>query len=152
MCQNPYLYYYNHTKSCRLPVPRIHKLGWQETHTFQKKLLNSSATPIIIIGDSFATGLRRYRHIWRNYFKDVLNLGIGGGHVENVLWRAWDISLPHTTLFVIIHCGTNDVDQSQPQDIAIGVMKIAETFMKNHPKTSTIITGMLPRDKTYSFW
>ena len=113
--------------------------------------MKSSATPIIIIGDSIATGLRRYQHIWRNYFKDVLNLGIGGDHVENVLWRAWNISLPCTTLFVIIHCSTNDEDQSQPEDIAIGVMKIAETFMKNHPKINTIITGMLQRDKTYSF-
>ena len=141
----------NHTKSCRLPVPRIHKLGWQETQTSQKKLLKNSATPIIIIGDSIAIGLRRYRDIQSNYFKDALNLGIGGDRVENVLWRARDISLPHTTLFVIIHCGTNNVDQSQPEDIAVGVMKIAETFMKNHPKITTIITGMLPRDKTYSF-
>ena len=37
----------------------------------------------------------------------------------------WDISLQHTTLSVIIHCGTNNVDQ--------------------------IIVGMLPWDKTYSF-
>ena len=43
------------------------------------------------------------------------------------------------------------MDQSQPENIAIGVMKIAETFMKNHPKINTIIAGMLPRDKTYSF-
>ena len=31
-------------------------------------------------------------------------------------------------------------------------MKIAEAFMKNHPKITTIITGILPRDKTHSFW
>ena len=37
-----------------------------------------------------------------------------------------DISMQHTTLLVIIHCGTNNVDQ--------------------------IITGMLPMNKTYSFW
>ena len=30
-------------------------------------------------------------------------------------------------------------------------MKIAETFTKNHPKLTTIITRMLPRDKTYFF-
>ena len=96
----------NHTKSCRSPVPPIHKLGWQETHSFQKKLLKNSAAPIITI----ATGLRRYRHIWRNYFKDAHNFGIGGDCIENVLWRARDISLPHTTLFVIINCSTNSVD------------------------------------------
>ena len=126
----------NHTKSCRLPVRRIHKLGWQETHTFQKNFLKNSAAPIIIIGDLIATGLRKYRHICRNYFKDALNLGIGGDRAENVLWRARDISLPHTTLSVIIHCGTNNVDQSQPDDIAVGVMKIAETCIKNHPKNN----------------
>ena len=78
-------------------------------------------------------------------------MGISGDRVENVLWRALDISLPHTTLFVIIHCGTNNVNQSLPEDIAVGVMKIAEFFMKNHPKITNIITGMLPRDKTNSF-
>ena len=141
----------NHTKSCRLPVPRFHKLEWQETHTFHKKLLKNSASRVIIIGDSIATDSRRYRHIWENYFKDAINLGISGDRVKNVLWRARDTSLQQTTLFVIIHCGTNNVDQSKPEDTAEGVMKIAETFIKNQPKITTIISGMLPRDKTYSF-
>ena len=57
----------------------------------------------------------------------------------------WDISLQHATLFVIMHCGTNNVDQSQPEDIAVGVMKNAENLMK---KITTIIAGILPRDKT----
>ena len=68
------------------------------------------ATPIIIIGDSNATGLRRYGHIWRNCFKDALNLSISGDRVANVLWRARDISLKHTTSYVIIHCGTNNFE------------------------------------------
>ena len=93
--------------------------------------MKNSAAPIIIIGDSIATCLRRYRHIWRNYFKDAINLGISDARVENVLWRARDISLQQTTLFVIIHCSTNNMDQSKPENIAEGVMKIAETFMKN---------------------
>ena len=140
----------NHTKSYRLPVPLIHKPGWQETHTFQSKLSKNSAAPFIIISDLMATGLRRYRHIWRNYFKDTLNLGISGDSVENVLRRARDILLQHTASFVIIHCGTNHVDQSQPEDITPGILKIAEIFTKNYSKTIIIITGMLPRDKTYS--
>ena len=138
----------NHTKSCRLPVPCFHKLGWQEIHTFHKKLLKNSAAPIIIIADSIATGSRRYHHIWKNYLKDALNLGISGVGVENVLWRVRDISLQHATLFLIIPCVTNNVDHIQPENIAVRVMKIAETFMKNHPKITTIIIGVLPRDKT----
>ena len=53
---------------------------------------------------------------------------------------------------MIIHYSTNNVDQNQPKDIAVGVMKIAETFVKNHPEITTIIIDMLPRDNTYSFW
>ena len=67
-----------------------------------------------------------------------------------VLWRARDISLQNATLFVIIHCGKNNVGQSHPEDIAVGVMKIAKPFMKNNPKITTIITSMLPMGKTYS--
>ena len=40
---------------------------------------------------------------------------------------------------------------SQPEDIAVGVMKIVAIFMKNHPEITTIITGMIPRNKTHSF-
>ena len=109
----------NHTKSCRWPVPHLHKLGWQEKHTFHKKLSQNSAAPIIIIGDSTATGLRRYRQISKNSFKDALNLCINGDPVENVLWRGRDISLQHITLFMIIHCGTNNMDQSQSEGFAI---------------------------------
>ena len=103
----------NHSKSCRLRVARFHKLGWQETHTFHKKVLKNSAAPIIIIVDSIATGLRRYRYIWKNCFKDAINLGISGDRVENVWWRAWDISLQQTTLFVILHCGASNLYQSK---------------------------------------
>ena len=60
----------NHTKSCRWPVSRLHKLGWQETHTFQKKLLKNSATSVNIIGDSIATDLRIYRY--RTFLKILL--------------------------------------------------------------------------------
>ena len=74
----------NYTKSYRLLEPHLNKLGWQKTHISHKKPLKNSATPIIIIGDSIATGLRRYLHIWKNYFKDALNLGISGDRVENV--------------------------------------------------------------------
>ena len=141
----------NHTKSCRLLVPCFHKLGWQETDMFHKKLLKNSAAPIIIIGNSIATGLRRYQHIWKNYFKDAINLGISGDRAENVLWRVCDISWQQATLSVIVHCSTNNVDQNKPEDIAEGVMRIAETFTKNQAKITTIITCTLPRDNTYSF-
>ena len=36
--------------------------------------------------------------------------------------------------------------------MAVGGMKTAETFTKNHPKTTIIITGMLPRDARHTLF
>ena len=47
--------------------------------------------------------------------------------------------------------GTNNVDQNQSEDITGGIIKIAKTFTKKHPKINIIITGKFPRDKMYSF-
>ena len=44
------------------------------------------------------------------------------------------------------------MDQNQTKDIAVGVIKIAETFIKYQSEITTIIIGMLPRDNAYSFW
>lgn len=43
------------------------------------------------------------------------------------------------------------MDQNQPNDIASGIRKFTKTFMKKQPKTNTIMAGILPREKTYSF-
>ena len=108
----------NHLRSWRSQVSHIHKPWWQKTHTFQKKLLKNSAVPIVITGDQIAAGFRIYRHVWRIFFEDSLNSGISGDRVANVLLRARDISLPHTTSFVIMNCNTNNVDQNKSKNIA----------------------------------
>ena len=130
-------------------MPRIHKPG-QETHTFQRKRFKNSAAPIIIIDALIGARLRRYGRVWSNCFRGALKLDISGDCVENVLWRAWDISLPHTTSFVITHCGTNNVDQNQPKDIAVRIMKIVQTFTKEHPKINTIKETF--KNKYHHYW
>ena len=84
------------------------------------------------------SGLQRYGYVWRNYFKDALRLGVTGDYVENVLRKAWDISLLQVTFLMVIPCGTNNVDQDQPKDIALGIIKNGKTFKKKHPKINTI--------------
>ena len=51
--------------------------------------------------------------------------------------------MPYTTSFVTIRNSSNNVGQNYPKDIAVPIIKIA--------KINTIITGILPRKKTYSF-
>ena len=61
--------------------------------------------------------------------------------VENVLLRGQDISLQHKPF-------TNNRNENQPKEIVSGIMKVVQTFTKKYPKINTIITGMLPWDKT----
>ena len=62
--------------------------------------------------------------------KHQYDLGVVGDRVENVLWRARNISLPRTTSFMITHRGTNNLNPNQPIDIASGIMKIAKKNSK----------------------
>lgn len=78
-------------------------------------------------------------------------MGISNDRVEIVLRRAQDILLPQATWFVIINCGTNNVDQNQPKDIAVAIIKIVEAFTKKYPKVNIIITGVLTSERRTLF-
>lgn len=105
-------------------MPHVHKAGWQVTPNFQIGILKTSTAAFIIIDDSIASGLRSYKRVWKNYFEHALNLSIDGDYVENVLWKLMqDISLPHATSFIIIHCNSSNINQNHPNDISNGIMK-----------------------------
>lgn len=78
-------------------------------------------------------------------------MGISNDRVEIVLRRAQDILLPQATWFVIINCGTNNVDQNQPKDITVAIIKIAKAFTKKYPKVNIIITGVLTSERRTLF-
>ena len=52
---------------------------------FTMKVTNPNT---LLLGDSIIDGLARYQIVWKKYFVSLnaINLGIGGDHVENVLW------------------------------------------------------------------
>ena len=49
--------------------------------------LTSTHFEAIIIDDSIAAGLSRYGNVWETFFKESLNLGIGGDRTQHILWR-----------------------------------------------------------------
>ena len=77
-----------------VPSERFYNNNWlksHQNHCFQVKQENIIS---IIIGDSNVAGLTRYTNVWNNIFSNrFINLGISGDRVENVLWRARDMSL-----------------------------------------------------------
>ena len=69
------------------PTGRFYKNRWLNKHNRHLALLKAkSNTSTVVIGDSIAAGLMRYRNIWeKNFCKDTLNCGIGGDKTQNVL-------------------------------------------------------------------
>ena len=102
---------------------------------------------------SIVAGLSRYPKVWNRFFKPwkALNFGIGGDRTQHILWRAEHIKLPATTKIAVIHCGTNNIEQDQPWDIANGIISIGLAFQEKRPGIKVIVTGLLPRDLDWSY-
>ena len=107
---------------------------------------------LVLIGDSIVAGLSRYANIWWTFFKTfhTLNYGIGGGRTQHVLWRAENATLPNSLKYVVIHCGTNNIDCDQPRDIANGVISVGLKLQEKCRGLKVIVTGLLPRDSEWS--
>ena len=134
------------------PSGRNNKSGWYDIHQKHVNLSLNSKTKLVLIGDSIVAGLSRYANIWRSFFRtfDTLNYGIGGDCTQHVLWRAENATLPNSLKYVVIHCGTNNIDRDQPRDIAIGVIAIGLTLQEKCSGLKFIVTGLLPRDPEWS--
>ena len=138
---------YNTSPATR-PVGRDNKAGWYGMHEKHEIMAKRSGLEYILCGDSIIAGLSRYIDVWRKFFAPLraLNLGIGGDRTQHVLWRAENLHISSTTKFVVLHCGTNNIDRDTASCIANGILSIAVTFQEKVPGLKVLVTGLLPRD------
>ena len=71
-----------------------------------------------LIGDSNVAGLSRYQAVWKKYYfktYKALNCGIFRDRTQNFLWRAEDLPLPLSVKYLVVHCGTNNLDHNKPK-------------------------------------
>ena len=74
------------------------------------------------------------------------NLDIGGDRTQNLLWRVEDLYLPSTVEFLVIHCVTNNLYDSQPSHIADGGLAVGAMAKKKKNDMEIIILGLLHCD------
>ena len=134
------------------PTPCDNKLGWYETHDHHVCLMNRMKPSFLLIGDSIIYGLSRYKNVWIKYFSfsKTVNCGIPGDKTQNVLWRAENLVIPSSVKFLIVHCGTNNLDYDDPNCIAKGILNISKSLLNKAPTSNILLTGLLPRDKCNS--
>ena len=121
------------------PTKRSQKIHWIDDH---KNHMFSWHTRFdtIILADSIAAGLSHYSNVWKTFFKESLNLGIGGDRTQHILWRVEPLPLPSHLKYIIIHCGTNNISKDSPSEIANSILCIALLFKKRNPCLKIIIT------------
>ena len=110
-----------------------------------KSFRNVSA---VLLRDSIIAGFLRYPNIWYKFFdENTINCGVHGDKVQNVLWRAENIPLPQSLEYVVICCGTNNLDTDDSEKIADGLFCIALALKKRMNHLKIVINGILPRDE-----
>ena len=110
------------------PLARNGKIGWHDTYKHHSTLCKSSTnSKLVLLGDSIIANFSKCTDVFDNFFSSfrTLNFGISGDKIQNVLWCAKNITLPSSLEYIIIHCGTNNVGDNSPEEIAEGVINIA---------------------------
>ena len=105
-------------------------------------LIHIEETPILALcGASIVQGLKRYINVWQMFAPlGAINLGIGGDRTQNLLWRVEDLwHLPSTVEFLVIHCGTNNLCDNLPSNIADGVLAVGAMAKKNNSMVKILI-------------
>ena len=128
------------------------KVEWYEKHEPQVNLIHKLQRSTLLIGDPIVAGLSCYKNVWQKYFKSpkTVNCSIPGDKTQHVLWRAENLPIRSSIIFIVIHCGTNNLDFDDPNIIPKGILSIAKTMVRKARKSNIIITGLLPRDKIKS--
>ena len=141
------------TSPASSPMGRDNKHGWYEKHEKLVAIAAGSLSSVLLIGDSLVNGLARYHRVWSKYFKPLraLNFGVGGDRTQNVLWRIENGEIPLNLQVAFVHCGTNNLDRDNPDEIRDGIASIVYTIQERKPNANFIVSGLLPRDQETSF-
>ena len=134
-----------------IPSMRFSKVNWLNFHCHHCSSLITNCFNTIMIGDLIAAGLNRYRSVCMKYLEPLktLNCGIIGDRIQNILWQAQILPVI-SSLKNIVLCGTNSLFQDSPEDIADGIVEIAQSFQSSYNSINIPIGGILPRDASCS--
>uniref|UniRef100_A0A3B3ZEJ9 Platelet-activating factor acetylhydrolase IB subunit alpha2 n=1 Tax=Periophthalmus magnuspinnatus TaxID=409849 RepID=A0A3B3ZEJ9_9GOBI len=119
---------------------------WISQHTRFVQECKDAEPDVLFIGDSMIQLMQQY-DIWRELFSPLhaLNFGIGGDTTCNVLWRLQNGELENISpKVVVLWVGTNNHEHTAEQ-VAGGVMAIAQFLATRLPKAKIIVLGLLPR-------
>ena len=108
---------------------------------------------VVFIGDSITHNWEKDgQAVWARRYAQyhALDLGFGGDHTENVLWR-----LQHGEIdgirpkVAVVMIGTNNTGdrQEDPRTTANGVRRVLDEIRRRQPDTRVLLLAVFPRDE-----
>ena len=88
------------------PLARNGKFGWYSTFRKHVTMPSSSTNAkLVLTGDSVIANFDKCSDIFDKFFLPfhTVNCGISGDKIQNVLWRVYNMNLPASVEYVIIH-------------------------------------------------
>ena len=139
--------------SALTPVPVD---GFEARHQEKIRAASEHQFDLLLIGDSITHNLERpeYKAVWDQFYgsRNALDLGYGGGRIENTLWFLQNGELTNQSPKVaILLIGTNNADDRHfptvhtPEQICEGTKAIVETIKQRCPTTKILILRIFPR-------
>nr|XP_020454535.1 platelet-activating factor acetylhydrolase IB subunit beta-like isoform X2 [Monopterus albus] len=129
------------------PVEDVQGDGrWISLHTRFVQECKDAEPDVLFVGDSMVQLMRQYE-VWKEFFSPLhaLNFGIGGDTTCNVLWRLQNGELENIhPRVVVLWVGTNN-HQHTAEQVAGGILAIAQLLTSRLPKAKIVVLGLLPR-------
>ena len=135
-----------------IPPITFSKTNWLNFNRHHCSSLITNRFNTIIIADSIAAGLNRYRSVCTKYLEPLktLNFGLGRDRVQNVLRWAQNLRVISSRKNVVILYGINYLFQESPEQVADSIIEIVETFQSSYNSINNPIGGILPSDASWS--
>jgi len=141
------------------PVPRVGAEPWLisdqwlSEHERQLRAPRRSEAKVVFLGDSITAGWRAapaYRVSFSKY--TPLNLGVGGDHTQNVLWRIQQGALEGLSpQVVVVMIGVNNLGGGfTPSATVGGVRAVVSSVQERLPRSRILLLGILPARHTPS--
>ncbi|WP_218151243.1 GDSL-type esterase/lipase family protein [Roseateles sp. YR242] len=141
------------------PLLQVWALEWwqprheQKLAQVQQQRASGQLPEVVFIGDSITQGWEDAgAPVWQEHFAryHALNLGFGGDHTENVLWRLQhgevDGIAPKVAVLMI---GTNNTGdrQEDPRTTAAGIRRLIDELRMRLPATRILLLAVFPREQ-----
>jgi lysophospholipase L1-like esterase len=131
-------------------VPKPREGPWMELHQDFLKRAQKGNVDLLFLGDSITQGWGGAKKTWERFYgpRNAENFGIGGDRTQHVLWRIQNGELTGIEpKVVVLMIGTNNADNSTPDEIAQGVTAIVHELRDRLPKSKILLLAVFPRSQ-----